>query len=166
MYAVVTPAGGFKIRPSRVDSSLVLSVVTKVVETWGCRGASEVGDDVSGEALHDFGSWRRSAFVRRTRWGRFFWFVRRRGDGRRDLRTDFERWRAGALVLELVVACSGADGIGWQDAGAGAVEGVAVTAAAAAAGVGGGVGVGGAGVDDAGGVDVAAVVVTEVVGIF
>src|SRR5260221_4470671 len=124
------------------------------------RGACEIVDD--GQVV----SWGRSGFVCRTRWGRFFWFVRRRGDGRRDLRTDFERWRAGALVLELVVACSGADGIGWQDAGAGAVEGVAVTAAAAAAGVGGGVGVGGAGVDDAGGVDVAAVVVTEVVGIF
>ena len=54
-YAVVTPAGEFKIRPSRVDSSLVVSVVTKVVEMRGCRGASEVGDDVSGEALHDLG---------------------------------------------------------------------------------------------------------------
>jgi len=93
-YAVVTPAGGVRIRPSRVDSSLVLSVVTTVVETRGCRGASEVGDDGSGEALHDFGSWGRSGFVYRIRWGRFFWLVRRRSDGRRDLSTDFERRRS------------------------------------------------------------------------
>jgi hypothetical protein len=40
-----------------VDSSLILSVVTKVVKAWGCWGASKVGDDVSDGALHNFGSW-------------------------------------------------------------------------------------------------------------
>src|SRR5260221_10537614 len=59
--------GGFKIRPSWVDSSLVLSVIAEVVETRGCWGASKVGDDVSGEALHDFWSWGEAALsVRRT----------------------------------------------------------------------------------------------------
>src|SRR5712691_8750005 len=62
-----TSPGGFKIRPSWVDSSLVLSVVAEVVETRGCWGASKVGDDVSGEALHDFWSWGEAALsVRRT----------------------------------------------------------------------------------------------------
>ena len=86
--------------------------------------------------LRDFGIGG-GELVRRTRWGRFLWFVRRRGDDRRDLLRDFERRCAGALVLilrlGLVVSCGGADGPG-------------------------------AGVDDADGVDVAAVVVVAVVG--
>ena len=40
--------------------------------------------------------------VRRTRWGRFLWFVRWRGDDWRDLRRDFGRRRPGALVLWFV----------------------------------------------------------------
>ena len=60
----------------------------------------------------------------------------RRSEG---LGTGFERRRAGALVLMFVVACGGADGSGWRD-----------------------VDVDGAGVDDAGGVDFAAVVVAAV----
>ncbi len=73
-------------------------------------------------------------------------------------------------MLVLVVACGGADGSGWRDVGAAAVEGVNVGADgiavnAAAAAVGGGVGVDGVGVDDAGGIDIAAaVVVVAVVG--
>ena len=102
---------------------------------------------------------------RRKRWEWFSWFVLRRG-----LSTDFERRRAGALWLGLIFACGGADGNGWRNVGAVAVEGlgvdvdgVAVAAAAAAggrgdddAGVVGGVGavaiavVGGIGVEDGG----------------
>ncbi len=116
---------------------------------------------------------------RRKRWEWFSWFVLRRG-----LSTDFERRRAGALWLGLIFACGGADGNGWRNVGAVAVEGlgvdvdgVAVAAAAAAGGRGdddagvdnvGGVGavavavVGGIGVEDGGGVDtVVAVVVVE-----
>ena len=78
-------------------------------------------------------------------WGRFFWFVRRRGDDRMYLRTDFERRRAGALVLDLelglVVSCGGADGSGRRN-----------------------INVDGLGFDTASGVDVAAVVVVTVVG--
>jgi len=100
-----------------------LSVVAKVVETRGCWGTREVGD-VSGEALHDFWSWGQGGFACRTRWGRFFWLVRRRGDGRRGSHTDFERRHAGALVLVLVVACGSADGNGCSAVGVG-LDGVA-----------------------------------------
>ena len=51
--------------------------------------------------LHDFGVGG-GELVHRTRWGWFLWFVRRRGDDRRDLRRDFERRHPGALVLWFV----------------------------------------------------------------
>ena len=116
--------------------------------------------------LHDFGVGG-GELVHRTRWGWFLWFVRRRGDDRRDLHRDFERRRPGALVpaLEFVAA----NGV----AGAAVVDGVrtfavtvigcyvevetagGVVVIAAAAGVS--VGVAGASVaDDVGCVDVAA----------
>ena len=55
-----TSPGGFKIQPSQVDLSLVLSVIAKVVEMQGCWGTSKVSN-VSGEALHNFWSWGRVA---------------------------------------------------------------------------------------------------------
>jgi len=53
--AYLTPAGVFKIQPSWVNLLLELSVITEVTEMRGCWGASKVGDDMSGEALHDLG---------------------------------------------------------------------------------------------------------------
>ena len=100
-------------------------------------------------------------------WGQFFWFVRARSDKRRDLRTDFERRRAGVLVfvlgLGLIVSCTGADGCvdGRCDVGtAVVVEGIGVGVAGVVVTAGGGGVSGDAGVgDEAGGVDIALAIV-------
>jgi len=136
-------------------------------------GCDEVGAGVEC-GLAWLRSWGRSGFVCWMRWGRFFWFVRWRGDGRRDLRTDFEMRHAGALMLVFVVACGGADVSGWRDVGAAVVAGVGVGIVgvegsgsvddAVTVAVGDGVGVPGAGVVD-GVVGAAAVGVVECVGI-
>ena len=80
----------------------------------------------------------------RPMWGQFFWFVWQRGNDQRDLCTNFKRQCVGMLILVLrlglVVSCSGADGSRRSADGLGV------------------------GVDNANGVDVAAVIVVAVVG--
>jgi hypothetical protein len=114
-------------------------------EVRGCWGANEEGNDVSSVGLQELGVGFAVGRVHGKRWGWFFWFVPWRGDGRMGLSTDFKRRRAGALWLGLIFACGGADGNGWRNVGAAAVEnvgvnvdGVVVAAAAAAAAGGGG----------------------------
>ena len=92
-------------------------------------------------------------------WGQFFWFVRRKENDWMDLHTDFERRRAGVLILVLrfglVVSCGGPDESvdGWGDVGtAVVVEGIGIGVAGIVVTAGGG-GVPG----DAGAVEVAAV---------
>ena len=138
-----------------------------VVRMRSCQGASEVGAGVEC-GLARLRSRGRSGFVCWTRWGRFFWFVRWRGDDWRDLLTDFERRHAaGVLIIALTldVTCGGAGGRANErgDVGAAGVAGVGVgvdgVVVTAVAGV---EGAGGVGDDDAGVGNAAAVVVAAV----
>ena len=140
-------------------------------------GAGSVGKVVL--ELVGMGGW-----ACREDWRQFFWLVSAQRDERRDLRTDVEGQKAGALVLWFVVVCGGAgvDGVDgadrWSGVGAVAVEGGGVFADAKAVGVEG-VGMvdevdaldrvavvvavaGGVGVEDAGYIEDAGVVAVAV----
>ena len=100
---VVGAASAMAKFDSWVDSSLVLSVVTKVVvvEKRGCRGANKVGVGVLDDVLHDLGVGNKVGRVP-DELGLILPACPAEGDGRRDFSTGFE-WRpAGSFVFVRV----------------------------------------------------------------